>query len=171
MLKKITASADGEALPKSKLAAFIEACLDPLPTAVLVDTAYNSQMRKMRFAKWRKAEATTTSYHAAIQLHHAFHSFAIRDKSPAGLEAVRSSLWSIDVSTLVAKWRQAVADQIQTPAFDQASVQWKRQAAKKPYLPISGEQIEAAIAADVAWLAAHPSRKEPRRARAKRSVA
>jgi hypothetical protein len=63
---------------------------------------------------------------------------------------------------LVTIWREAVAKQILTPAPDLAGITWKRtQLAGKcvDYLPIKTECIEQAIAEDVAFLAAHPTRR------------
>ena len=53
--------------------------------------------------------------------------------------------------------RQAQAALLLTPAPDQAALKWKRQTAKDAaYLPISGEAITAAIAADEAWFRENP---------------
>ncbi|MBZ9760674.1 hypothetical protein LB553_07250 [Mesorhizobium sp. CA8] len=153
MLKKITAPADGGALPKSKLTAFIEACLDPLPTAVLVDTAYNTQLRRARKAAWREAERMTGAYRDAINLASYFH------RPVVGLEPLHKILGGGRRQELVDEWRRLTARQILTPAPDSSALKWKRSAAKRDLLPISAEQIATAIAADEAWLAAHPTKK------------
>ncbi|RXT49772.1 hypothetical protein B6S44_23150 [Bosea sp. Tri-44] len=57
---------------------------------------------------------------------------------------------------LAAAWRKATADQILTPAPDQAALSWKRSAVRRRCLPITKEAAEAAICADEAFLAAYP---------------
>ncbi|RWD41933.1 MAG: hypothetical protein EOS25_27045 [Mesorhizobium sp.] len=58
-----------------------------------------------------------------------------------------------------------MADQIRVPAPDLLAVQWKREAAKDRYLPIGADEVAKLIAADEAFLAAHPITKQPRRKR------
>jgi len=62
---------------------------------------------------------------------------------------------------LVERWREAVAKKLLTPAPDLAGINWKRAQLKSsgfPYLPVKKERVERAIAEDVAFLAAHPTR-------------
>ncbi|UVK43794.1 hypothetical protein BPNPMPFG_005634 [Mesorhizobium sp. AR07] len=149
-------------LQQKKLSAFIEACLDPLPAAILVDTAYNSTMRHARWNEWRKARRLTEAYRAVRDLAEVFWHGPL-----VGLEAIHSAIGDRH-QLWVERYRAAVAVQILTPAPDQVSVKWKKQAAKDRYLPISSEQIAQAIAEDEAWLAAHPTTKEPRKTRGSR---
>jgi hypothetical protein len=61
------------------------------------------------------------------------------------------------------KWRAAVVKKLLTPAHDLAAITWKRaQLAGRGFsrLPIKTERIEQAIADDVAFLAAHPTRRK-----------
>jgi hypothetical protein len=63
---------------------------------------------------------------------------------------------------LVDTWREAVAQQLQTPAPTLADVAWKRAKIKSDEfnrLPITLVRAEQAIADDVAFLAAHPTRR------------
>lgn len=63
---------------------------------------------------------------------------------------------------LVDKWREAVAKMLLTPAPDLAAVTWKRAQLKKRgfcFVPVKKERVERAIANDVAFLAAHPTRR------------
>jgi hypothetical protein len=63
---------------------------------------------------------------------------------------------------IVNKWRASVAAQLLTPAPDAAAVTWKRTALRSgqhKYTDVTTERIERAIADDVAFLAAHPTRK------------
>jgi hypothetical protein len=62
----------------------------------------------------------------------------------------------------IAKWRETVAKQLITPAPTLAAVAWKRAKIKSDEfkrLPISPARAERAIADDLAFLAAHPTRK------------
>ena len=63
---------------------------------------------------------------------------------------------------LVATWREAVAKQLLTPAPDLGAVTWKRTKLKSRdfcHLPINAARAEQAIADDVAFLDAHPTRR------------
>ena len=63
---------------------------------------------------------------------------------------------------LVDTWREAVAKQLLTPAPDLGAVTWKRAKLKSgdfSHLPINAARAEQAIADDVAFLAAHPTRR------------
>jgi hypothetical protein len=72
---------------------------------------------------------------------------------------------------LVDKWREAAVKQLLTPAPDGGAVAWKRaKLAGRDFshLPTKAERIERAIADDVAFLAAHPARRDNREAIARR---
>jgi len=63
---------------------------------------------------------------------------------------------------LVAKWREAVVKQLLTPAPDVAAITWKRaklESREFRRLPVSEDRVERAIATDVGFLAAHPTRR------------
>ena len=63
---------------------------------------------------------------------------------------------------LVDTWREAVAKQLLTPAPDLGAVTWKRAKLKSSdfsHLPLEAPRIEHAIADDLAFLAAHPTRR------------
>jgi hypothetical protein len=63
---------------------------------------------------------------------------------------------------LVDTWREAVAKKLLTPAPDLGAVTWKRATLKSrdfSWLPIKAPRVERAIADDVAFLAAHPTRQ------------
>ena len=62
---------------------------------------------------------------------------------------------------LVDKWREAVGKKVLTPAPDLSAITRKRAKLKSsdfPRLPVEKERVEWAIADDVAFLAAHPTR-------------
>jgi hypothetical protein len=63
---------------------------------------------------------------------------------------------------LVDTWREAVVKQLLTPAPDGAAVTWKRaQLAGRGFshLPTKAERIERVISEDLAFFAAHPTRR------------
>jgi hypothetical protein len=63
-----------------------------------------------------------------------------------------------DDSDLVAGWRAAIVRQLLTPAPDAGAVKWE-EAQDDCYLPVEPKRIERAIADDLAFLAAHPTRR------------
>jgi hypothetical protein len=67
-----------------------------------------------------------------------------------------------DRISMVQSWRAALVKQLLTPAWDAASVKWKQAAlagGQHEYTDIKTERIERAIDDDVAFLAAHPTRR------------
>jgi hypothetical protein len=63
---------------------------------------------------------------------------------------------------LVERWREALVKQLLTPAPDLRSVAWKKAVLASGDLKYTGvkpERIERAIADDLAFLAAHPTRR------------
>jgi hypothetical protein len=72
-----------------------------------------------------------------------------------GAEGAGSPSFRVD------KWREAVAKKLLTPAPDLDAITWKRAKLKSsdfPHLPVKKERVERAIADDVAFLEAHPTR-------------
>jgi hypothetical protein len=62
-------------------------------------------------------------------------------------------------SFVLESYRDALGRQLLTPAPDVAAVIWKRQHKNESCLDIELADIEKAIAEDVAFLEAHPTRK------------
>jgi hypothetical protein len=63
---------------------------------------------------------------------------------------------------ILANWRQAIAQQLLTPAPDTAAVAWKKAAlavGQHEHTDVKTERIERAIASDLEFLAAHPTRR------------
>ena len=61
------------------------------------------------------------------------------------------------------KYREAVAQQMLTPAPDTAAITWKRAALKSgqhKFTDVKTERIERVIASDLEFLAAHPTRRQ-----------
>jgi len=67
---------------------------------------------------------------------------------------------------MVDLWRAALVKQILTPAPDAAAVAWKRaqlRAENYRYSGVKPERLQSAIADDLAFLAAHPTKKNQSR--------
>jgi hypothetical protein len=67
--------------------------------------------------------------------------------------------WPLDS---VAKWREALMAQLLTPAPDTGAITWKRatlEAGQHRFTDTSPKKIERAIADDLEWLAAHPTKR------------
>jgi hypothetical protein len=63
---------------------------------------------------------------------------------------------------MVQEWRRLSADLIRTPAHDRSALAWKKKAVltkQFEYFPISAREAAACIAADEAFLDAHPIRR------------
>lgn len=131
---------------------FMEALLHPLPDEALLDFEYSLLMRRARKRYWLIAAAITRYQDAKFRMVSEECLLAFK----SGDSAKRDSLNSKRVKALI-QWRAAVAAQICTPAPDLSAVKWKQRAAEKdPYIPVSKQEISKAVAADMAWLAAHP---------------
>ncbi|RUX26819.1 hypothetical protein EOA13_22130 [Mesorhizobium sp. M7A.F.Ca.US.011.01.1.1] len=144
---------------RKALSAFMQQCLDPLPDAALVDTHHNHLMRRARAGNWRKAGAVTGLAKAEQDYLFAksLHAQSVLEDAAAAAEFEHRRQHCVE------RRRQAIAEQIRAPAPDRAAVQWKQAAAKDQCLPIKAAEIAALIAADEAFLAAHPITKQPGR--------
>jgi hypothetical protein len=123
------------------------------------ETAKNSRLRDARRDGWWRAERLVQYWRARMEWESALEGAqrnGIADSSSFPPP-------QYDRIALVAFWREAVAKQILTPAPDARAITWKRaQLASKSacYLPIKAARIEQAIADDIAFLAAHPTRAQ-----------
>jgi hypothetical protein len=122
------------------------------------ETAKNARIRIKRRDAWRLADRVTDYWRARMDWCSALEiaqQYGIADSGMFPL--AENGSWF----GLVATWREAVAKQLLTPAPDLGAITWKRAKLKSgdfPYLPVKKERVERAIAEDVAFLAAHPTR-------------
>ncbi len=137
------------------LDAFMSKVLEPLTDAELLDTQYNSLVRNTRSKAWNAAKRKTEYYDAlkTAALHLEFNN----GKDPNGLVVALPSRES-----LVDLYRQALADQLLTPAFQKLDIEWKkRQLAKlNRWVPVRPEDVAASIQADEDFLARHPVKRD-----------
>ena len=123
------------------------------------ETAKNSRIRIARRDAWWHARRVADYWRARLDWWSALGTaqhYGIADSAsfPSAENENRFGL--------VGKWREAVAKKLLTPAPDLAAITWKRAKLESndfPHLPIKKERVERAIADDVEFLAAHPTRR------------
>jgi hypothetical protein len=119
----------------------------------------NQRLRDARRDVWRHASALTSYWRARLDWHSALgfaqdRGIADADRFPPTDNESRLSL--------VDTWRAALVKQLLTPAPDAGAVAWKwAQVRAENYrcTDVKPERIERAIADDVAFLEAHPTRR------------
>jgi hypothetical protein len=153
------AAAEGTAIGNSvPLGRRLREAKPELPPAA-TETAKNSRLRSARRDAWWEAIHVTGYWGARLDWHRELdfaQRHGIGDSASFPSADERFDLVGIG------KWREAVVKQLLTPAPDGGAVAWKRaklQRSDFAYLPVKREWVESAIAADVAFLAAHPTRK------------
>ena len=125
----------------------------------LTETAKNSRLRDARKTAWNHACHTTDYWRARMKWHGALswaQNYGIGDSGsfPPADDGGRYSF--------VDEWRAALVKQLLTPAPDVSAVIWKRTqlaGEQYAYVGVKRERIERAIADDVAFLEAHPTRR------------
>jgi hypothetical protein len=125
----------------------------------LTETCKNSRLRIARRDAWWRACRIKDYWRARMDWNHALscaqsHGIGDANSYPSIENGSRFDL--------VDKWREAVVKQLLTPAPDGAAVTWKRaQLAGRGFshLPTKTERIERVIAEDLAFLAAHPTKR------------
>jgi hypothetical protein len=122
------------------------------------ETAKNSRIRIARRDVWWHADRVSDYWRARLDWSSALglaQQYGIADSASLPSAENESRFGLVD------KWRESVAKKLLTPAPDLAAITWKRAKLKSsdfPYLPVKKERVERAIANDVAFLEAHPTR-------------
>jgi hypothetical protein len=138
----------------------------------LTTTAKNERLRSARHEAWRKANAlrnywdTLLGFTDAVWLAKKYDLKEARVHCPEISKALdiiaagrQVGMKHDDVRwSFLNRYREALGKQLLTPAPDVASVNWKRQQLSKPYIGVEKELVEKAIADDIAFLDAHPTR-------------
>jgi hypothetical protein len=144
---------------------------DRRPARTLSPTAQNSRLRQQRREVWRRAAATTEYWSARID----FERAVVRAQDLELPEGRRHPALDRDYD-MVRLWREALVKQLLTPAWDVASVNWKKKELARGehrHIQFKSERIERAIADDLAFLASHPvgqSKRSRRRAHRKEDL-
>jgi len=123
------------------------------------ETAKNSRIRIARRDAWWHADRVIGYWRARLDWCRALE---LSQKYGIADSASFPSAENESPYGLVDKWREAVAKKLLTPAPDLAAITWKRAklaSSDFPYVPVKKERVEQAIADDVPFLAAHPSRR------------
>jgi hypothetical protein len=123
------------------------------------ETAKNARIRTARREAWWLAERVADYWHARFKWRDELWTaqrYGIADS--ASFPSVENE----NRFGLLGMWREAVAKRLLTPAPTLADVAWKRAKIKSDefnQLPITLARAEQAIADDLAFLAAHPTRR------------
>lgn len=140
---------------RRELDAFILKVLEPVTEAELVDTNYNTLIRNTRARAWAEARNKANYYNALSEV--ALY-MEIGTERFSGFDLLVDLP---DRQNLVDQYRQAIAEQLLTPAFEKKDIEWKkRQALKLKWIPVSADDVAASITADEEFLARHPVKRE-----------
>jgi hypothetical protein len=134
------------------------ALLSPV-TVPQTETGKNHRIRQQRYANWRRADAVVGYWNASITMNDAIERVQSAEL-PEG-ELHPESVTGTHM-VLVGKYRAALMAKLLTPAPTAADITWKRAAFKSGqhvYTDVKPERIERAIADDVEFLKAHPTRR------------
>jgi hypothetical protein len=123
--------------------------------AATTATAKNARLRAERRAAWLRADAITNYWHTLLRF-----TDAVRYAKRCGFKEARAHVETGDDMrmSILDSYRAALNKQLLTPAPDVASVNWKRRELKS--YGVKKELVEKAIADDIAFLDAHPTRKD-----------
>jgi hypothetical protein len=141
---------------KAKLEAQIMQLATPEKLTV---SCRNLRLRQVRHADWRTARHVTDYWRARCDWRSALQIAQMRDVADSRTFAKDESDHGF---ALVSLWRVALVNQMLTPAPTAAAVAWKQAAFRRGqhrYVDVKPEIIEAAIANDIEWLKAHPTRR------------
>jgi hypothetical protein len=130
------------------------------------ETGKNFRLRQERRENWREADAVMEYWHVSMKMDGAISRVQNHELPEGKLHPIREPghYWA-----LIAKYREAWARLMLTPAPDMLSVTWKRaqlEAGNYQYTDLKPERITRAIADDVEFLRTHPTRRNAVRAEA-----
>lgn len=139
------------------LEAFMSKVLEPVTDAELIDTQYNSLVRNTRSQAWTAAKYKAAYFEALMDASTCLSICSGRANSPVEFVASLPSR-----KDLVDLYRQALAEQLLTPAFEKKDIEWKKRQLKKlsKCVPVRPEDVTASIQADEDFLARHPVKRE-----------
>jgi hypothetical protein len=122
----------------------------PPPTTT---TGKNARLRAARWEVWRRADAITSYWHELLRF-----IGAVERARRQGFKEARAHVGISEEERwpILDSYRDALNKQLLTPAPDVASVNWKRRELKS--YGVKKELVEKAIANDIAFLDAHPTR-------------
>jgi hypothetical protein len=154
---KVEEGADRSRRLAKNAARLLEATTAP---ETLTESCRNHRLRLSRKEAWFTASRLTHFYRARMDWHSALS--CAQSWEVPGAEAYPNCEFAEGRGTDVSLWRAALVAQMLTPAPTVNDVQWKRiqlRAGQHKFTDVPESKLQRAIDADVAWLAAHPSRK------------
>jgi hypothetical protein len=134
------------------------AVLETAPETLTV-TCQNKRLREQRRIHWRVAEVTTKYWRTRMDW-----CAALTSAQAAGIKegAGDKGDHRADRDFSLQKWRDAIGAQMLTPAPDVGAITWKRGQMRDHqwhWSSVTDKQVERALAADIAWLEQHPTKK------------
>ena len=132
--------------------AFLDKLLEPLPAEGLIDIGLNRDLRKARGHVWRRA---MNAYEAADALRRFYWTEVIRfsDFEPNARKAKANVRFELNLRDLQEERGIAL---MRTPAPDKEALAWKHRRSTRLAFKMPKAEIDALIAADEAFLVAHP---------------
>jgi hypothetical protein len=122
-------------------------------------TCKNQRIRQQRHARWREADVLREYFRASLEFGRAISGLQRHNLPEGDLHPQRDRDFDY---AILAKYRAAIVQQLLTPASTVAEITWKRAAFKAGqhrHTDEKPERIERAIADDVEFLKAHPTRR------------
>lgn len=124
------------------------------------ETGKNAKLRLQRREAWWQSERRVEYWKACMKMHSAIRSAQLAGL-PEGDNHQRAEDWHWH--PIIDSYRKAIAELLLTPASTLLNVAWKQKALaaeEHKYTDLSSERVEAAIARDLKFLAAHPTRRK-----------
>lgn len=124
------------------------------------ETGKNAKLRLQRREAWWQAERRVEYWKACMKMHSAIHSAQCAGL-PEGDNHQKAEHWHWH--PILDSYRKALVALLLTPASTLLNVTWKQKALaaeEHKYTDLSRERLEAAIARDLKFLAAHPTRRK-----------
>jgi hypothetical protein len=144
---------------RTTMAAERQAKLLQLKTDDLTQSCRSLRLRLARRDDWNKARRETYYWRARLDWETALRIAQMWNVAESRTFAEPDSEMR---ATLLSLWRTALANQMLTPAPTMSDVAWKQAQLKKPetrFINAKPETLAKAIADDIEWLAAHPTRR------------
>ncbi|WP_291568589.1 hypothetical protein, partial [Bradyrhizobium sp.] len=125
------------------------------------ETCKNSRLRLSRRDTWWDADNLTDYWKARMRWHSALS--IAQDRSIADANSYpKISGYGEGWSAVVDSWRNALVQQMLTPAPDMGAINWKRaqlRSGEHRFTKVEPGRLQQAIDADVEWLKDHPARR------------
>ncbi|MBD0416135.1 hypothetical protein [Oryzicola mucosus] len=147
-------------IDRHRFDAFLHAVLEPLPDAVMLDTAHNSELRRATYNKFICMRRRVDYYES---LRAAFDCTVAWDWYPEEAQQFEPLLVHFPRRSILEKhYHAALYDCLMTLVGDKVCIEWKKRRVGQIGYPDKKADVEAAIARDEAFCLAHPVRAKGR---------